>query len=76
MFITKKRFQEEIAKAKKEAEEEVYRRQEMNDSFRWVHERIDHLEMRIYKLEDQLKHQPEAVLEKTCDPAAVSPACY
>ena len=76
MFITKKRFQEEIAKAKKDAEEEIYRRQEEGERFRWVHERCDHLEKRMYKLECQLEHQSEPVNEKTCDPAAVRPACY
>ena len=76
MFITKKRFQEEIEKAKKEAVEEIYRKQEVDDRFRWMNEHFDRLEMRLWKLEDQLKHQPEAVLEKTCDPATVRPACY
>lgn len=76
MFITKKRFQEEIEKAKKEAAEEIYRKQEVDDRFRWMNEHFDRLEMRLWKLEDQLKHQPEAVLEQTCDPVAVTPACY
>ena len=76
MFITRKRFQEEIAKAKKDAEEEIYRRQEEGERFRWVHERIDHLEKRIYKLECQLEHQPVPVQGECCEAVSPSPACY
>lgn len=72
MFITKKKYQEEIEKAKKEAEEEMYKRQEMADRERWLYDRIDRLEYRLCKLENP----PEPVHEKTCDPAAVRPACY
>lgn len=78
MFITKKRFQEEITKAKKDAEEEMYRRQEMDDRDRWLHERIDRLEKRLW----QLENPPVTVQGETCeaagccDPANVRPACY
>ena len=55
---------------------EIYRRQEQDDRFRWMNEHIDRLESKIYKLENQLEHQPAPVHEKTCDHAAVRPACY
>ena len=60
MFISRKRFQEELLKEREQAFNEAMRRQEEENRLRWVHERIDDLEKRIYKLEDSMR-KPEPV---------------
>lgn len=51
MFITRKRFQEEIERAKMQAFDEAGRMQDIDNRFRWVHERIDRLEKTLYDMQ-------------------------
>lgn len=51
MFISRKRFQEELLKEREQAFNEAMRRQDEENRLRWVHERIDNLEKRISEME-------------------------
>ena len=51
MFISRKRFQEELLKEREKALNEAMRRQDEENRLRWVHERIDNLERRIAEME-------------------------
>ena len=51
MFISKKRFQEELLKEREQAFNEAMRKQDEENRLRWVHERIDGLEKRISEME-------------------------
>lgn len=51
MFISRKRFQEELLKEREKAFNEAMRRQDEENRLRWVHERIDNLERRIAEME-------------------------
>lgn len=51
MFITKKKFEEAICKAKAEVEKEIWERERLDRMERNIHERIDHLQRRVYALE-------------------------
>ena len=55
MIISRKRFQEELLKEREQAFNEAMRRQDEENRLRWVHERIDGLERRIYKLEEAMR---------------------
>ena len=50
MFITKKKFDEAIRKAKEEKEYEMWKREEDERKIRYIHERIDELEKTVFKL--------------------------
>ena len=64
MFISKKRFQEELLKEREQAFNEAMKRQDEENRLRYLHERIDRLEKRVYKLEDAGK--PEFKELNTC----------
>ena len=51
MFISKKRFQEELLKEREQAFNEAMRKQDEENRLSWVHERIDGLEKRISEME-------------------------
>lgn len=53
MIISKKRFQEEIAKSVREREEKIYRDRELQDDFRYVRQEIDELKRRVFQLEEK-----------------------
>lgn len=48
MFISKKRFQEEIAKAKEEVANSIYKERELDDRFRYQNEDIRELRREVY----------------------------
>ena len=54
MLITRKRFLEEIAKARKETEESIYQNQRLERMDRDIHERIERLEGRMWQLEENV----------------------
>lgn len=62
MIISKKRFQEEIAKAVREREEKFYRDRELQDDFRYVRQDIDEVKRRVFQLEEKV-FPPQ----KSCD---------
>lgn len=43
MFITRKRYEAELAKAKEEGFNKAMEQQAMNESFRYINDRIDRL---------------------------------
>ena len=49
MFISKKRFEEELNKAREEGWNRAMNQRNMDDQFRSIHERIDRLEDMINK---------------------------
>ena len=51
MFITRKRYEADIAKAKKEAANEVYKRMDEENRARWVGTELEELELRVRRLE-------------------------
>ena len=55
MFISKKRFNEEINKALRQEEEKRYIHQRIDETGRYAHERIDRLERMVYELESIVK---------------------
>lgn len=56
MIISKKKFNEEIAKAINETQEKIYREQNLRDDFRYIREDISRLERRIAELEKITNH--------------------
>lgn len=50
MFITKKKFEEAIYKAKAEVEKEIWERERLDRMERNIHERIDRLEREVFNL--------------------------
>lgn len=56
MIISKKKFNEEIAKAINETQEKIYREQGLRDDFRYIREDIARLERRIAELEKITNH--------------------
>lgn len=57
MFISKKKFNEAIAEAKKETEMKIWENQRFNELEGNLHRRIDVLERRIIELESKGKHK-------------------
>lgn len=55
MFMTRKRFLEELAKVRNETEESIYQRQRLNEMERNLHERIDKVEQRVRKIEVEMQ---------------------
>ena len=49
MFISRKRFEEELNKAREEGWNRAMNQRNMDDQFRSIHERIDSLEVVINK---------------------------
>lgn len=66
MIISKKKFQEEIEKAKEQVLYEAQKRRDDEDQFRFLHERIERLERMVYKLQAAVK--PEEDNRKCCEP--------
>lgn len=54
MIISKKKFNEAIANAVREKEDEMFKERELENGFRYVREDMDRLERRIRKIEDEL----------------------
>ena len=69
MVISRKIFQEELLKEREQTFNEAMKRQDEENRLRYLHERIDRLEKRVYKLEDAGK--PEFKESNTC----VDPKC-
>lgn len=63
MIISKKRFDEEIAKAINETQEKIYREQNLRDDFRYLRDEIAQLERRIAQLE-VLANQTEVTMKE------------
>lgn len=51
MFITRKRYEADIAKAKKEAANEVYKRMDEENQTRWIRKELEKLGLRVSRLE-------------------------
>lgn len=66
MIITRKKFQEEVAKAREQAFNEAVKRYEDENRLRYCHERIDRLEKMVYDLQTSIR-KPEEEL-KCCEP--------
>ncbi len=49
MFITRKRYEQELYKARREGFEEAMKERHQEESFRYIHERIDRLADMINK---------------------------
>lgn len=54
MFITRKRFLEELAKERKETEERIFQSQRVEHMQRYIDERIRELEREIWELRKQM----------------------
>ena len=65
MFITKKKYEEAIYKAKAETEKEMWDRERLNNIERNVHERIDRLERRVFSLESNSGRYVKGCEEET-----------
>lgn len=61
MIISRKKYEEALAKAAEEAESKIYERQYHDESLRRAHERIDELEKRLYMHEN-----PDKQVEGFC----------
>ena len=69
MFITKKKFEEEIYKAKAETEKEMWERERLERMEHNINERIDRLERRVFELERDSGHYIKGNKEvTTCVP--------
>ena len=68
MFISKKKFNEAIAKAKEETAGEIWKDQRMDNLHRELHDRMNHLEKRISNLETKGKKK------RRCD-NGITPSC-
>ena len=55
MFMTHKRFLEELAKVRNDTEERIYQGQRLNEMERYIHERIDRVEQRVLKIEEKMQ---------------------
>ena len=51
MFITRKRYEADIAKVKKEAANEVYKRMDEENQTRWIRKELEKLGLRVSRLE-------------------------
>lgn len=67
MFITKKKFEEAIYKAKAEVEKEIWERERLDRMERNIHERIDRLEREVFNLKPAHKANVRTN-ENTCVP--------
>lgn len=54
MFISRKRFEEEIEKAKKEVTEKFYTERDLNDRFQYMNRDIGELARRVSDLESKI----------------------
>jgi hypothetical protein len=70
MFITKKKFNEALEKAMIEREKEIYLRDRFNRIEDDFYKRMNHLEKRVYKLENPGEK------DKPDNGVSISPACY
>ena len=66
MIISRKKLQEEVEKAREQAFNEAIKRNEEENRFRYLHERIDRLEKMVYNLQVAVK--PEECEPKYCEP--------
>ena len=64
MFMTRKRFLEELAKVRKDTEEYIYQRQRLNEMERNMHERIDRVEQRVLKTEEKMQLNTPLTLKR------------
>ena len=64
MFMTRKRFLEELAKVRNDTEEYIYQRQRLNEMERNIHERIDRVEQRVLKIEDKMQLNTPLTLKR------------
>lgn len=64
MFMTRKRFLEELAKVRNETEEHIYQMQRLNEMERNIHERIDRVEQRVLKIEGKCNLIPLSHLKE------------
>ena len=55
MFMTRKRFLEELAKERNDTEERIYQRQSLNEMERNIYERIERVEQRMWKIEEKMQ---------------------
>lgn len=66
MIISKKRFDESISNAKEMTRYEERERWEFDNRFKYLHERIDQLEKKVFEL--QYSNKPEENELKCCSP--------
>ena len=71
MVISRKRFQEELLKERERTLNEAMKMQDEENRFRYMYERIERLENRVYQLEDAGK--PDFKELNTC---AEAKGCY
>lgn len=64
MFMTRKRFLEELSKVQNETEERIYQRQRLNEMERNIHERIDRVEQRVLKIENIMQLNTPLALKR------------
>ena len=62
MFISKKRFEEELEKARQSGFNQAMERKSLDDQFRYIHERIDTITKEVEKI-----NQPKPVGFETGD---------
>lgn len=70
MIISRKRFQEELLKEREQTFNEAMKRQDEENRLRYLHERLDRLEKRVYQLENASNPEFEELN------ACVDPKCY
>lgn len=58
MIISKKKFNEEIAKVINETQERMYREQSLRDDFRYIRDDITRIERRVGELERCVNCKP------------------
>ena len=64
MFMTRKKFLEELAKVRNETEERIYQRQRLNEMERNINERIDRVEQRVWKIEEKMQLNTPLTLKR------------
>ena len=64
MFMTRKRFLEELAKVRNETEEHIYQRQRLNEMEIDIHKRIDRVEQRVLKIEEKMQLNTPLTLKR------------
>lgn len=74
MFITKKKFAEEIEKAVRKREEEIWQHERIGRIQDDFYRRTGELEKRIILLENSILGKTENSVKKSCDSVACDPS--